>query len=73
MGNTCRMEVNDPETVHLEYFSAHGRAEPLRLLLNYCGVGIVESTVSMPGWVMRKATGNTGEMGVLPIVHYKGK
>ena len=67
------MEVNDPETVHLEYFSAHGRAEPLRLLLNYSGVGIVESTVSMPGWVMRKATGNTGEMGVLPIVHYKGK
>ena len=73
MGNACAGEVVGPETVKLEYFKGHGRAEPIRAMLNHANVHYVEAPVGIPTWMMRKGTGNTGEFGALPIVHYQGK
>ena len=73
MGNACAGETVGPETVKLEYFKGHGRAEPIRAMLNHANVHYVEAPVGIPTWMMRKGTGNTGEFGALPIVHYQGK
>ena len=73
MGQACANgETVPPETVKIEYFKAHGRAEPLRVMLHHAGADYVEQGVSFPTWVYRKSVGNTGEMGALPIVTYQG-
>ena len=73
MGNACVGEIVGPETVKLEYFkNAHGRAEPIRAMLNHANVVYVDAPVSFPAWMIRKGTGNTGEFGAMPIVYYQG-
>ena len=73
MGNACEGEPISPDMMNIEYFGMHGRAEPLKALLHHSGTPFHFSAVSIPGWLSRKVTGNTGEMGALPIVHYQGK
>ena len=74
MGNACASDNTSPDTVKIEYFSGvHGRPEPLRVLLHHANVPYVDSSVSLTGWMVRKGTGRTGEMGQLPIISYQGK
>ena len=72
MGNACAGETVSPDTISIEYFAGHGRPEPLRVMLHHSGTQWHEKNVSLAGWMMRKGTGNTGEMGQLPVIHYKG-
>ena len=73
MGNACAGEAINPEIVSIEYFEGHGRPEPLRAMLHHAGVPFHTKNVGLAGWMMRKGTGNTGEMGQLPIVRYRGQ
>ena len=70
MGNACAGEIVGPETIKIEYFAGHGRAEPIRAMLNHANIDYVERPVGLTNWLMRKGTGNTGEFGALPIVSY---
>ncbi len=74
MGQACGSEEYQSEKICIEYFTdIHGRAEPLRCLLSHAQIEWEEKGVNMAGWVWRKTTKNTGEMGQLPIIHYQGK
>ena len=73
MGNACGSGPPDPAVVQITYFKVHGRAEPLRVLLHHSNTQWTDDSVSLPGWGIRKASGNTGEMGALPIVSYQGR
>ena len=73
MGNACAGETVSPDMVSIEYFEGHGRVEPLKALLHHSGTQFHFSPVGLAGWMYRKGTGNTGEMGQLPIVRYQGK
>ena len=58
----------------IEYFGgAYGRPDPIIQLLAHKGISYDKIDVTMDEWGPRKAAGNTGEMGGLPIVHQKGK
>ena len=74
MGNSCNAEDIGPDGIKTQYFQgAHGRVEPIRLMLHHAGMPQVADDFSMAGWMMSKATGGGGEFGGLPIVHYKGQ
>ena len=42
MGNGCGAEEVGPDTIKLEYFKAHGRAEPIRAMLHHANVHYVD-------------------------------
>lgn len=60
--------------IKIEYFEGmNGRADPFVLLLMYKGVEFEKINVPMAAWGPRKARGDTGEFGALPIVTFSGK
>jgi len=76
MGNACGSEaLHTPEKVGIEYFSdLHGRPEPLRAMLFHAGSEWTTDNVNFVSWkTYRIPFRKTGEMGQLPIIHYKGK
>ena len=63
--------------IKIEYFfegpEEWQRPAPLIFLLEHKGVDFERQTVSLADWPGRKESGNTGEMGGLPIVHRGGQ
>ena len=51
----------------LEYFGVHGRAMPIRMLLNYCNVEFEDSMVDFPTFGKNKAEGKY-PMGQVPVL-----
>ena len=73
-------EISRPATapagpkIKIEYFEGmNGRADPFVLLLMHKGVEFEKINVPGTAWGSRKARGDTGEFGALPIVSYSGK
>ena len=65
-------EVAAPK-FRFEYFAGYGRVDPLRLMLTHKGVEFQDDVVTFEEWGPRKAKGDTGEMGALPIYYEDGK
>ena len=62
------------QTIKVEYFDlGFGRADPIVQLLKHKGVAFEYVQVSQESWGTRKAAGDAGEMGGLPIVHIGGQ
>ena len=61
------------EKPKLEYFGPFGRADPIRFCLNKAGIRFDDVTVTQEEWANRKAAGNAGEFGFLPILTIDGK
>ena len=62
----------DTGPIRITYFRGYGRADPIRFMLSHKGVPFEEIGVTPEGWGAKKASGDTGEMGGLPIVHGGG-
>ena len=62
------------KAIKIEYFpSSYARPGPLIMLLEHKGASYEKIEVSQEAWGARKAAGNTGEFGGMPIVHQDGK
>lgn len=72
LGN-MQNELRVFQKIRWEYFQGYGRVDPLRLMLTHKGVDFQDDTVTFEEWGPRKANGDTGEMGGLPIVTEDGK
>ena len=73
-------EISRPATgpagpkIKIEYFEGmNGRADPFVLLLMHKGIEFEKINIPGASWGPRKARGDTGEFGALPIVTYSGK
>ena len=62
----------DTGPIRITYFRGYGRADPIRFMLSHKGVPFEEVGVTPENWGARKALGDTGEMGGLPIVNGGG-
>ena len=62
------------QVIKIEYFpGAYARPGPLVMLLKHKGAAFEQVDVSQEAWGARKAAGNVGEFGGMPIVHQGGK
>ena len=62
------------QTLKLEYFpDCYARPDVLVLLLKHKGVEYERINTTLPEWGARKAAGNGGEFGGLPVTHQGGK
>ena len=52
----------------LEYFPAHGRAGPIRLLLDFCKADYTDSRVDMQEFAKNKAAGKYTH-GQVPVLY----
>ena len=56
MGCTSSKESSS-EPCKLVYFNAHGRGEPLRMMLTYKGVKFVDDVITVPEYKEKRASG----------------
>ena len=62
------------QKIEIQYFpDAYGRPAPLVMLLSHKQIPYDYVTVSQEEWGQRKAAGNTGEFGGMPILTQNGK
>ena len=60
--------------IKIEYFPAsYARPDPIIQLLEHKGVNYEKVEINFEAWGARKAAGDTGEFGGMPIVHQAGK
>lgn len=72
-GEVARPGKND-EKITITYFEGgHGRPDPIQQLLEHKGVPYERRNISQEAWGEKKARGDTGEMGQLPVVVTKGR
>ena len=55
--------------IKITYFQGYGRADPIRFMLSHKGVSYQDFGMTPEALGAKKASGDTGEMGGLPIVH----
>ena len=58
------------KAIKIEYFpDSYARPGPLIMLLEHKGASYEKIEISQEAWGARKAAGDTGEFGGMPIVH----
>uniref|UniRef100_A0A1I7RQK3 glutathione transferase n=1 Tax=Bursaphelenchus xylophilus TaxID=6326 RepID=A0A1I7RQK3_BURXY len=57
----------------LIYFTAAGRAEPIRLILHYGGIPFKDTRLDSTEWQNWKADSKKIPFGMIPVLHIDGK